>query len=67
MTREVLEAQLLRLPNEERAHLARVLIDSLDDEPELDPIWLVEARRRAVELKSGVVTTARCGAGNSEK
>lgn len=57
MTREVLEAQLLRLPNEERAHLARVLIDSLDDEPELDPSWLVEARRRAEELQSGVVAT----------
>ena len=55
MTREVLEAQLLRLPNGERAHLARVLIDSLDDEPELDPVWFVEARRRAEELHSGVV------------
>jgi putative addiction module component (TIGR02574 family) len=55
MTREALEAQLLRLPAEERAHLARVLIDSLDDQPELDPSWLEEAQRRAAELQSGVV------------
>jgi hypothetical protein len=33
-----------------------VLIDSLDNEPDLDPIWLVEARRRAEELQSGVVS-----------
>ena len=55
MTREALEAQLLRLPSEERAHLARVLIESLDEQPELDPSWLVEAQRRAVELRSGTV------------
>ncbi len=55
MTREALEAQLLRLPSEERAYLARVLIESLDDQPELDPSWLEEAKRRAVELASGSV------------
>lgn len=55
MTREALEAQLLRLPAEERAHLARVLIESLDDQPELDPSWLEEAQRRAAELRSGSV------------
>lgn len=55
MTREALEAQLLRLPSEERAYLARVLIESLDDQPEPDPSWLEEAKRRAVELASGSV------------
>lgn len=55
MTREALEAQLLRLPPDERAHLARVLIESLDDQPELDPSWLEEAQRRAAELRSGAV------------
>ena len=35
MTRETLEAQLRRLPPEDRAHLARVLLESLDDEPAL--------------------------------
>jgi putative addiction module component (TIGR02574 family) len=55
MTREALEAQLLRLPPEERAHLARILIDSLDEQPELDPVWLEEAGRRADELGAGTV------------
>lgn len=55
MTREVLEAQLLLLRSEERAYLARLLIASLDDQPELDPSWLEEAHRRAAELGSGSV------------
>jgi putative addiction module component (TIGR02574 family) len=55
MTREALEAQLLQLPPEERAHLARVLIESLDDQPDLDPAWLEEAERRATELGAGSV------------
>jgi putative addiction module component (TIGR02574 family) len=55
MTREGLEAQLLRLPPEDRAHLARVLIESLDDQPELDPAWFEEAERRAAELAAGSV------------
>lgn len=55
MTREILEAQLRRLPPEDRAHLARVLLESLDDEPELDPAWLEEAERRAAELLAGTV------------
>ena len=55
MTRETLEAQLLRLPAEERAHLARVLIESLDEQPALDPAWLEEAERRAAELVNGTV------------
>lgn len=55
MTSETLEAQLLRLPPEARAHLARVLIESLDEQPELDPAWLDEAERRAAELATGAV------------
>lgn len=55
MTREALEAQLLLLPNEERAHLARILIESLDDQPELEDHWLDEARRRAAELQAGTL------------
>jgi hypothetical protein len=35
MTRETLEAQLLRLAPEERARRARVLIESLDEQPKL--------------------------------
>ena len=55
MTRETLEAQLRRLPPADRAHLARVLLESLDDEPALHPEWLEEAERRAAELLSGSV------------
>ena len=55
MTRETLEAQLRRLPPEDRAHLARVLLESLDDEPALHPEWLEEAERRAAELAAGAV------------
>lgn len=55
MTRETLEAKLLQLPSEERAHLARVLLESLDDQPELDPAWFEEAERRAAELAAGAV------------
>lgn len=55
MTRETLEAQLRRLPPEDRAHLARVLLESLDDQPELDPAWIEEVERRAAELIAGTV------------
>lgn len=55
MPRELLEAQLLQLPLDERAHLARVLLESLDEQPELDPQWIEEATRRAVELREGRV------------
>jgi putative addiction module component (TIGR02574 family) len=57
MTRETLEAKLLQLPVEERAHLARVLIESLDEQPELDPSWFEEAERRAAELTTGAAKT----------
>jgi len=57
MSRETLQAQLLRLPPEDRAHLARVLINSLDAEPEIDPAWLEEAERRAAELANGTAET----------
>ena len=55
MTRETREAQLRRLPPEDRAYLAGVLLESLDPEPELDPAWLEEAERRAAELAAGTV------------
>jgi putative addiction module component (TIGR02574 family) len=61
VTREALEAQLLRLPPDERAHLARVLIESLDEALPLDAEWLEEARRRAAELDAGLVTPVPAG------
>jgi putative addiction module component (TIGR02574 family) len=56
MPSELLEAQLLQLPLDERAHLARLLIESLDEQPALDPQWLAEASRRAAELREGRMT-----------
>jgi len=55
---ETLEAQLLRLPGEERARLARTLLLSLDEESdeETERIWAAEAERRFQEIQRGEVT-----------
>ncbi len=49
---EALEREALRLPVEDRARLARELLDSLDALPplELDRLWLEEAARRAAQI-----------------
>ena len=51
-----LEAQALRLPPSERAHLAEVLIWSLDEEAEIPEAWKAEIERRLSELRRGSVT-----------
>lgn len=50
-----LEAQVLKLPREERARLAERLISSLDEEAdaEAEAAWIREGERRLDELKSG--------------
>lgn len=55
MTVHDIEAQALKLPSHERARLAEVLIESLDDEDELSRAWADEADRRYEELRSGAV------------
>jgi putative addiction module component (TIGR02574 family) len=52
-----LEQKVLRLPATQRARLARVLLESLDDETEADveAAWAAEAKRRSEELRSGRV------------
>jgi len=52
-----LEAQVLKLPPEERARLAERLISSLDEEvdAEAEAAWISEGERRLDELKSGKV------------
>ena len=55
MSVQDLEAALLKLPNQERARLAEVLIESLDDENEIAQAWTAEAERRLEELRSGTV------------
>ena len=54
---EALEREALKLPAEDRARLARELLDSLDKLPpqELDRLWLDEASRRAAEIDAGEV------------
>jgi putative addiction module component (TIGR02574 family) len=52
-----LEQQVLRLSATQRARLARVLLESLDEETEEDveAAWAAEAKRRSEELRSGRV------------
>ena len=49
-----IEAEALKLPREDRARLAEMLLASLADD-ELDPGWADEADRRFEELRSGAV------------
>nr|WP_315245138.1 addiction module protein [uncultured Albidiferax sp.] len=57
MTTAAIEQSLLRLPKSERAHLAQLLLDSLDEpsDAEIQGLWLDEAKRRAAELDGGTV------------
>lgn len=57
MTREELEGQARELPREDRARLAEALIQSLDDEAEVERAWEEEIRRRLGELRNGTVET----------
>ncbi len=52
-----LEEKVLRLSTRQRARLARVLLESLDEETEADveAAWAAEAKRRFEELRSGRV------------
>jgi putative addiction module component (TIGR02574 family) len=57
MNLKQIENQALDLPEEERAQLAQRLIlslESLNDEG-LEKEWLLEAKRRAVEIDKGEV------------
>lgn len=55
MTNNQFEQELLKLPAAERARLAERLIASLDDEAEIEAVWMEEVRRRDQELESGEV------------
>ncbi len=52
---EQLKQDLLALPTDSRASLAHALIESLDDEVDLDAeaLWRDEIRRRDAEIRSG--------------
>ena len=58
-TLEQVTEQAMALPSESRAQLADLLVESLDGE-ELGPIeqlWVVEAKRRRDDVRSGTVKT----------
>jgi putative addiction module component (TIGR02574 family) len=50
-----LEAAALALPREERAQLARRLIESLDDDPQVEEAWAIEIQRRLDAIDRGEV------------
>jgi hypothetical protein len=52
-----LEAEALKLPEKDRADLARVLLLSLEESEDQDTAlaWVEEAERRYRELKAGAV------------
>lgn len=57
MTSIAIEETVLRLPKSDRAHLVRLLLDSLDEPADTDiqQLWLAEAHRRAADIDSGKV------------
>ena len=52
---ELIEKQALSLSADERARLARALLDSIDNltPREIETLWLGEAERRAQEIDRG--------------
>ncbi|MFN0300939.1 MAG: addiction module protein [Burkholderiales bacterium] len=55
-TVETLEAEALRLSNEERARLVERLIASLDIDSDIEDAWATEVERRNAEIESGAVS-----------
>jgi Putative addiction module component. len=58
-TLEQVAKQAIALPSESRAQLADLLVESLDGEElgRIEQLWLVEAKRRRDEVRSGTVET----------
>jgi putative addiction module component (TIGR02574 family) len=52
-----LQQAALRLPKQERAQLAHLLLESLDQpsESDVEQLWLFEAERRAAQIDRGEV------------
>lgn len=59
LTVEQIAEEALSLPSEARALLADRLVESLDpaEDKEVRQLWIVEARRRRDEVRSGRVQT----------
>jgi putative addiction module component (TIGR02574 family) len=54
---EELEAAVLALPRADRARLAKYLIESLDEQGEVEEAWEVEVRQRLLAYRAGEATT----------
>lgn len=52
---EILEAEALKLTPGERAALAQRLLESLEEDKELEDAWAAEVERRIAEVESGAV------------
>lgn len=52
---EILEAEALKLSPGERAALAQRLLESLEEDKELEDAWAAEVERRIAEVESGAV------------
>jgi putative addiction module component (TIGR02574 family) len=50
---EVLEAEAMKLPAEERARLADRLIASLSEDSELEEAWAAEIEKRIADIEAG--------------
>lgn len=53
---EEVERQALSLPVEDRARLAKRLIESLDQDPDVEAAWDQEIARRVASIESGETT-----------
>lgn len=52
---ELLEAEVLKLPLDERATLAQLLLASLDEDNEIDDAWDIETQKRIADIENGTV------------
>ncbi len=48
-----LELAVLSLPVEDRARLARLLVESLEEDPEVEAAWEMEIARRVAAIEAG--------------
>jgi putative addiction module component (TIGR02574 family) len=54
---KLLEAEALKLPADERAAFAQLLLASLQTDVVIDEAWAIETERRIADIESGTVKT----------
>lgn len=55
LARQTLSHRALRLPAKKRISLAALLLESIREEPDMNPALLAELEKRAEELRSGKI------------